>query len=365
MKRPLFIFLSLLIIAGFAIIVFAFPGNEGFNQFSIFETIGKPANTLSSIEQIYYSAYVIFNKEKLTSPAPIEDRETRINISEGESIKSISEKLKANGLISDPSPFRVYLIFSGLDTQIQTGEFIISSNLTPVEIAQTLTDPSQSDIDYVILPGWRIEEIVRNIEISGLEFTPESMVDYVYQHGFEGYLLPGIYTVPRDIPMDWMVALFVDSFKTNVTDEMKTGFKRHGLSIEEAVILASIIEREAVVVEEMDMIASVFINRLRAGMGLKADPTVQYALGYNVDQGTWWTNPLSSSDLEIDSPFNTYLYMGLPPTPICNPSLSALQAVAYPAQTTNYFFRAACDNSGTHLFAETFEEHLANSCPKE
>ena len=363
MKRPLFISLSLLIIAGLAVIVFTFSGNENSNIFSIFETIGKPANTLSSIEKIYYSAYVILNEEILTSPATIEGREIRINISEGESIKSISEKLKANGLISEHSPFRIYLIFSGLDTQIQAGEFDISPNMTPIEIAHTLTDPSRSDIDYAILPGWRIEEIVRNIEISGLSFTPETMVDYVYQHGYEGYLLPGIYTVPRDIPMDWMVALFVDSFKTNVTDEIKTGFERQGLSIEEAVVLASIIEREAVGEEEMDMIASVFINRLRAGIGLKADPTVQYALGYNVDQGSWWTNPLSSSDLEIDSPYNSYLYKGLPPNPICNPSLSALQAVANPAQTTYYFFRAACDNSGTHLFAETFEEHLANSCP--
>ena len=97
-------------------------------------------------------------------------------------------------------------------------------------------------------------------------------------------------------------------------------------------------------------------------MNLAADPTVQYAVGYNESQQSWWTNPLSTSDLQIDSPFNTYLYSGLPPTPISNPSLSALRSVAFPAQTPYYYFRAACDGSGRHLFAETYEEHLQNQC---
>jgi len=97
-------------------------------------------------------------------------------------------------------------------------------------------------------------------------------------------------------------------------------------------------------------------------MKLDTDPTVQYALGYNASQGTWWTNPLSSADLQFDSPYNTYLYAGLPPGPIANPSLSALRAVAFPAETPYYFFRARCDGSGLHVFAVTFEEHLQNGC---
>jgi UPF0755 protein len=98
-------------------------------------------------------------------------------------------------------------------------------------------------------------------------------------------------------------------------------------------------------------------------MKLDSDPTVQYALGYNTAAATWWTNPLSASDLQFDSPYNTYLYPGLPPGPICNPGLSALNAVAYPAQTPYYYFRAACDGSGRHAFAQTYEEHLRNACP--
>jgi UPF0755 protein len=98
-------------------------------------------------------------------------------------------------------------------------------------------------------------------------------------------------------------------------------------------------------------------------MKLDSDPTVQYALGYNSTQNTWWTNPLTANDLQTQSPYNTYLNAGLPPGPIANPSISALQAVAFPAQTPYYYFRARCDGSGRHLFAATLEEQVKNACP--
>jgi UPF0755 protein len=123
------------------------------------------------------------------------------------------------------------------------------------------------------------------------------------------------------------------------------------------------VERESVNEEEMPLIASVFLNRLSIDMKLDADSTVQYALGYNESQQTWWTNPLRGEDLTIDSAYNTYLYPGLPPGPIANPSLNALRAVAFPGQTPYFYFRAACDGSGNHLFAETFEQHVENACP--
>jgi UPF0755 protein len=123
------------------------------------------------------------------------------------------------------------------------------------------------------------------------------------------------------------------------------------------------VERESVEAAEMPLIASVFLNRLEIGMSLDADSTVQYAIGYNETQQTWWTNPLQGEDLLFDSPYNTYLYPGLPPGPIANPGLNAVRAVAFPAQTPYYYFRAACDGSGEHLFAETYEEHVQNACP--
>ncbi len=151
--------------------------------------------------------------------------------------------------------------------------------------------------------------------------------------------------------------------RRKIDSELINAFNRQGLSLFEAVTLASIIEREAIIAEESPLIASVFLNRLAIGMRLDADPTVQYALGYNSSQGTWWTNPLSLADLQVDSPYNTYRVTELPPGPISNPGPEALRAVAFPAQTPYYYFRAACDKSQRHVFAETFEEHKGNACP--
>jgi UPF0755 protein len=189
----------------------------------------------------------------------------------------------------------------------------------------------------------------------GLDFLPASA-------STEGFLYPDTYILPRETTAEALVQEFLRNFSLHLTVDIREGFARQDFDIFQAVTLASIVQREAVVVDEQPHIASVFINRLNAGMKLDTDPSVQYALGYNTLQGTWWTNPLSAADLQFDSPYNTYIYTGLPPGPIANPSLSALRAVAFPAETPYYFFRARCDGSGLHNFAVTFEEHLQNGC---
>jgi UPF0755 protein len=143
---------------------------------------------------------------------------------------------------------------------------------------------------------------------------------------------------------------------------MRQAYGFYGLNLREAVTLASIVEREAVVHEERPTIAGVFLNRLGQEMKLEADPTVQYALGYDADSSKWWKNPLTLDDLAFDSPYNTYVVTGLPPGPIANPSLASLQAVAEPAQTEFIFFVVDCtaSTSGSHVFSATYEEHLAN-----
>jgi UPF0755 protein len=179
----------------------------------------------------------------------------------------------------------------------------------------------------------------------------------------EGFLMPGTYRFLREARAEDLVKTFTARFDEQVGTDLRIQFEVNGLDLREAVILASIVQREAVREEEQPMIASVFYNRLRVGMSLESDPTVQYAIGYNPDNETWWTNPLTRADLGVDSPYNTYRNAGLPPGPISNPGLSALKAVAYPAQTPYYYFRAACDKSGRHSFAKTYEEHLQNACP--
>ena len=149
-------------------------------------------------------------------------------------------------------------------------------------------------------------------------------------------------------------------FDAQVTPAMRQAYGTLGLSLRDAVILASIIEREAVLAEEKPLMAAVFLNRLAAGMPLQADPTVQYALGFV--EGTWWKSPLSAADLQVNSPYNTYLAPALPPGPISNPGLASLLAVANPADVDYLFFVLDCAAAtpGAHAFSVTYDEHLAN-----
>ncbi|KXK12836.1 MAG: aminodeoxychorismate lyase [Chloroflexi bacterium OLB14] len=178
----------------------------------------------------------------------------------------------------------------------------------------------------------------------------------------EGFFFPDTYTIPRETTVDELLEIIGRNFTAHITTDMQNAFTNRGLTLYQAVTLASIVEREAVHAEEAPLIASVYLNRLAINMKLDADPTVQYALGYQADLNSWWKNPLDLSDLQVASPYNTYQNIGLPPTPISNPSLEALMAVAYPESSPYYFFRAACDGSGYHNFSVTFEEQIANAC---
>src|SRR3990172_8222109 len=218
-----------------------------------------------------------------------------------------------------------------------------------------------------------MEQIAASLPTSGLDISPEAFLSTsqtppqvlasISTSSMEGFFLPDSYILPRTTTIDQFLDTIARNFAVHITDEMRSGFANQGLSVYQAVILASIVERESIQDDEMTLIASVFLNRLNVGMTLGSDPTVQYALGFDSIQNTWWKNPLSLADLKFDSPYNTYIYAGFPPAPISNPGLEALQAGAFPEVSPYYYFQAACDNSGYHTFAVTFEEHLANGCP--
>lgn len=341
------------------------------------QRFGYASSRLDVIDRYWYSMRLLWKYEELTTPLERQATAQRFVIQSGETAEQIAMRLQSEGLIRDYEAFRDYMVYSGLDTAIQAGEYEISPAWSAIEIGHQLLDATPDQITFVILAGWRVEEIAASLPTSGLQISPEEFLQFVRNPpsgwhpagrdsaglSLEGYLYPGEYRFKRDASVREVVAAFLERFNQQVDANLREGFSRQGLTLHEAVTLASIVHREGVVEEERPMIASVFYNRLRAGMKLDADPTVQYALGYNSIQQTWWTNPLSRDDLMVNSPYNTYQNTGLPPAPICNPSLSALQAVAYPADSPYFYFRARCDGSGRHSFAKTFEEHLQNACP--
>jgi UPF0755 protein len=341
------------------------------------QTFGSPTPGLSFSQRLLLSTMLVWQSRDLTHSVDPFGMDITFQVEQGESIPSIINRLWQMGLISNPAAFRSYLQYAGLDITLKAGKFTLNPAMTPIEIAQSLQNAIPSEVTFNVLAGWRTEEIASALPSSGLKIDPNEFLRNVRRHpssfgltsavpqhaSGEGFLFTDVYTVSRDINVNDFINLLYGNFEIQVTPEIRNGFNHQGLNLYEAVILASIVEREAVLDDEMPLIASVFLNRLLVDMELASDPTVQYALGYNRTQGTWWTNPLSYDDLKINSPYNTYIYPGLPPGPIANPSLNALKAVAFPANTPYYFFRAACDGSGRHLFAQTFEEHKNNACP--
>ena len=334
---------------------------------------GQPASWLTISQRVQYSLSLLWYDGLLTSPRDVNGAEQSFSIQEGESVNSIAYNLEAKGFIRDAEAFRAYLIYSGLDTSIQAGEYKLSAAMSAIAIAHKLQDATSEDVRFVVLPGWRMEELAASLSTSGLSILVDDFFNAVNNppKGFdflsgassaEGFLFPDSYIFLRQITADELVNEFVRQFALHLSRDMRLAFENQGLTVYQAVILASIVQREAVQKEEAPLIASVYLNRWKIDMKLEADPTVQYAIGYNAAQGTWWTNPLSAFDLQFDSPFNTYVYAGLPPTPISNPGIDALNAVAFPAESPYYFFRAKCDGSGYHSFSETFDEHVRNAC---
>jgi UPF0755 protein len=337
---------------------------------------GPPAANLDPVQRLRLSALLLLQSDQVQSPAAISGDSIRFEIPLGESPLVIASRLESSGLILDSQAFINYLKYSGLDTTLQAGEYSLSPTVNPVELAHILQDATPSEVTFSILPGWRMEEIAATFPTSGLEITPEEFLlaastpalltplppDLPENGSLEGFLFPGSYRIPRQTNTEELLNILLGAFESHLTFDLMDGFQRQGLNVFQAVTLASIVERETVVAEEMPIIASVFLNRLAVGMPLEADSTVQYAVGFNQDQNTWWTNPLSMRDLQFDSLYNTYLYAGLPPGPIANPGSRALRAVAFPAQSPYYYFRATCDDSGRHDFSETFEEHLGKAC---
>jgi UPF0755 protein len=334
---------------------------------------GQPAPSLAFLQRVQYSAQLLWYDGLLTSPLDARGMDHSFVIQPDETVNSIASNLYGMGFIKDAEAFRAYLIYSGLDTSIQAGEYQLSPAMSAIEIAHELQDATTEEVTFVILPGWRMEEIAASLPTSGLSITPADFFSAVNNpprrfdflagaSSAEGFLYPDSYILSRQIMADELVNELVRHFALRLSRSMQLGFENQGLTVYQAVTIASVVEREAVHQEEAPLIASVYLNRFKIGMKLEADPTVQYSIGYNAEQGTWWTNPLSANDLQFNSPFNTYIYSGLPPAPISNPGLNALNAVAFPAETPYYFFRAKCDGSGYHSFAETFDEHVANGC---
>lgn len=226
-------------------------------------------------------------------------------------------------------------------------------------IKSTLIAPSPTPIvetqkKITLLEGWRVEEMAEKLN-KELGTKNEDFLKVAK----EGYMFPDTYFFEDVASASAVAKKMRATFDLKYDSDLQAKIKKLGLTPAEGVILASIVEREARTDEPRRMVASILLKRLNIDMGLNVDSTVQYALGYQASEKSWWKKSLTKNDLKINSPYNTYIHAGLPPTPICNPSLSSLEAVANADPKTPYLYYSH-DLQGVSHYAKTLEEHNQN-----
>lgn len=301
----------------------------------------------------FFISGFIFYKEGLL-PVNKNAKETKIFvIRKGESLNQIIQKLEKEGLIRSRLVFYLVVKKLGIERKIQAGDFRLSPAMDTQTIAKTLTKGTL-DIWVTIIEGLRKEEVAQilsqNLNIPESEFLKVSK---------EGYLFPDTYLIPHYATAEAIVKILYNNFNLKFNEELRQKAKNKNLTEKEILIIASLVEKEAKFADDRSKVASIILKRLKADWPLQIDATVQYALGYQPEEKTWWKKNLTKEDLEIDSPYNTYKNKGLPPTPICNPGLASIKAVIDADENTPYWFYIS-DKTGRMHYSKTIEEHNKN-----
>ena len=339
---------------------------------------GHANEHMSLFSKIRYAHSLNRNFAELQQPVDFTDGlDRKFVVEQDESAQNLCQRLFDEGFVRDRKTTCQLMTYLGRDRSIQPGSYTIPSGITSIEMTKIVGNPRYRDIELRIYAGWRLEEIATSIDLLGFSFNGSDFLalakhpsqnlkeqfPFIHSYGLQGYLLAGLYSFKPDITLEETLAILLGEFEAKVIkSELKTMLENNGLNLHEGLTMASIIQRETLAIEEMPLMASVFYNRLKLGMKLETDVTVQYAVGWYPPQETWWKTQLTWDDLSIASPYNTYNNYGLPPGPICNSGIEVIRAVAQPEDSEYIFFRAACDGASTHNFSITYEEHLNKGC---
>ena len=324
------------------------------------------------------TVYGVVNDKFLSPVDPGDQTEIAFTVENGSSLTRVSNNLESQGLIKSRTFFKYYCDFAGLGQKIQAGDYMIKKSMSMFEIADLLTtgDGKPITANITIIPGTTIENIAAALKEKGIfqdttEFlalckTGEGVTDYYFiqdelkvervgerKYLLEGYLAPNTYEIYTDATPLQIVKKLLDQTDKVFSAEWQDRATELDLTMDELITLASMIEKEA---KKADFakVSAVFHNRLKQGMKLQSDPTIHYVTGER-------RMSLRNSDLAVESPYNTYLYAGLPLGPICNPSAEAINAALYPDESyvaEKYLYFCSKDpNTGELHFSRTLEEH--------
>lgn len=288
-----------------------------------------------------------------TSPAdPANSKKQTFEVAQGEGVREVANNLKEEGLINDPVIFYLLIKQKNIGDKIQAGQFQLSPSMSAGQIA-TVLQVAKDDLTITVPEGKRSEEIAAILKehFSNYSSSWDQQLD-----ANEGYLFPDTYAFDKNVDISTIVKTMKDNFNKKYATIPNPS--KSGLTQAQIVTIASIVEREAKYAQDRPLVASVILNRISAGMPLQVDATVQYALGYQSDENSWWKSELSVDDLKVNSPYNTYINTGLPPTPISNPGLNSLLAVV-DAPKTNYLFYFS-DKDGRNHYESTYDQQTSD-----
>ncbi len=293
----------------------------------------------------------------------IEEGSRHIEVAEGDGTVSVARMLEDEGIIKYPFLFEIQSKILGYDGKFQPGAATIKDGMSYNQILNLIVTPSREAARIVIPEGYEVKQIAQKLDEEGIVswqdfYAALNPADYDYpflqnlpqRDGvMEGYLFPATYEIPNGMSAHDIIDLMLSAFDSQFKEEYYSRAAELGMTVDEVITMASIVEREAGD-GEMAKVAGVFYNRRNSGMKFQSCATVQYILGERKPV-------LSIADTQIDSPYNTYIYPGFPIGPICNPGIESIEAALYPEATDAYYFVLGKD--GTHIFSNTYEEHVA------
>jgi UPF0755 protein len=287
-----------------------------------------------------------------------------VDIPPGSGTAAMARRLEEAGVVRSAESFRLAVWLRGSSRRLQAGEYRFDRPMTAAEVVDRISRGEVYVRALTFREGLTIREMAAVFENGGFgpaaDFIAASKNAVLVQvvdpaaKDLEGYLFPDTYTLPRRTSASQLVERMVARFEQVLTPELRSTANERGLTVRELVTLASLVEKETAKPDERPIVAGVYTNRLKIGMGLQCDPTVIYAL---MLAGRYDGN-IRKGDLQIDSPYNTYRYAGLPPGPIAAPGEASLHAAANPAEVPYFYFVSR--NDGSHVFSTTLEEHNRN-----
>lgn len=291
-----------------------------------------------------------------------------VTVEAGFGTAQIAQTLEDEGIIDNPSAFKLWSKIKGYDNKYKAGTYALSPSMSFADIADILVGGKISTVTFTIPEGYTIYQVADALSEKGLvdrgrfvELLENGKFDYDFLSGaqqnsnhLEGYLFPNTYAIAEGASEEDIINVMLNQFGKEITEEHYKKAKEMGLTMNEVVIIASIIERECKVAEERPLVASVIYNRLDKGMALQMCSTVQYILGEP-------KAVLTVADTKIQSPYNTYINQGLPPGPICSPGLASIEAALNPADTDYLYFVLSEKLDGTSNFSDNYQDFQRDS----